>query len=99
MNTGVAPKWLAHFARTGARLWLSMALVLAWLNPARANPYLAKSGERAVTVRIATCAVAGGFAHLYTGLDNNLFEQYGVKMEHVCIPGRGPPLAALAPDG
>ena len=51
MNTGVAPKWLAHSARTGARLWLSMALVLAWLNPARANPYLAKPGERAVTVR------------------------------------------------
>src|SRR5437773_5001889 len=98
MNTGVAPKWLAHFARTGARLWLSMALVLAWLNPARANPYLAKPGERAVTVRIATCAVSGGFAHLYTALDNNLFEKYGFKMEHVFIRGSGSSLAALAAD-
>ena len=98
MNTGVAPKWLAHSARTGARLWLSMALVLAWLNPARANPYLAKPGERAVTVRIATCAVSGGFAHLYTALDNNLFEKYGFKMEHVFIRGSGPSLAALAAD-
>src|SRR5438034_8286618 len=98
MNTGVAPKWLAHSARTGGRLTLSMALVLAWLNPARANPYLAKPGERAVTVRIATCAVSGGFAHLYTALDNNLFEKYGFKMEHVFIRGSGPSLAALAAD-
>src|SRR5436309_71509 len=98
MNTGVAPKWLAHSARTGARLWLSMALVLIWLNPARANPYLAKPGERAVTVRIATCAVSGGFAHLYTALDNNLFEKYGFKMEHVYIRGSGPSLAALTAD-
>src|SRR6266581_3850130 len=98
MNTGVAPKWLAHFARTGARLWLSMALVLAWLNPARANPYLAKSGERAVTVRIATCAVSGGFAHLYTALDNNLFDKYGFRMEHVFIRGSGPSVAALMAD-
>src|SRR2546429_2150432 len=75
-----------------------MALVLAWLNPARANPYLAKPGERAVTVRIATCAVSGGFAHLYTALDNNLFEKYDFKMEHVFIRGSGPSLAALAAD-
>src|SRR5437773_10965307 len=98
MNTGVAPKWLAHFARTGARLWLSMALVLAWLNPARANPYLAQSGERAVTLRIVTVAVSGGFAHLYTALDNNLFEKYGFKMEYVLIRGNRPSLAALAAD-
>src|SRR3989442_14762673 len=98
MNIGVAPKWLAHFARTRARLWLSMALVLAWLNPVRANPYLAKPGERAVTVRIATCAVSGGFAHLYTALDNHLFDKYGFKLEHVYIRGSGPSLAALAAD-
>jgi len=32
--------------------------------PVQANPYLAKSGERPLAIRIATCAVSGGFAHL-----------------------------------
>jgi ABC-type nitrate/sulfonate/bicarbonate transport system substrate-binding protein len=82
------------------RGWLgfSLALVVAWLNPARANPYLAKLGERPVAVRIATCAVSGGFTHLYTALDNHLFDKYGLKMEHVFIRGSGPSLAALAAD-
>ena len=37
---------------------------------AHANPYLAKPGEVAVKTRIGTCAVTGGFMHLYTALDN-----------------------------
>jgi NitT/TauT family transport system substrate-binding protein len=63
-----------------------------------ANPYLPTSGERPVNVRIATCAVSGGFAHLYTALENNLFEKYSFKMEHVYIRGSGPSLAALMAD-
>lgn len=68
--------------------------------PAQAqnNPYLAKAGERPVNIRIATCAVSGGFAHLYAALDNNLFDKYGVKMEHVYIRGSNSALAALAAD-
>jgi len=63
-----------------------------------ANPYLARSGERAVGIRIATCAVSGGFAHLYTALENRLFDRYGFRIEHVFIRGSGPSLAALTAD-
>src|SRR5882724_2705861 len=63
-----------------------------------ANPYLAKAGERSTNIRIATCAVSGGFAHLYTALENHLFDKYGFKMEHVFIRGSGPSLAALMAD-
>jgi len=65
---------------------------------AQANPYLARSGEHPISIRIATCAVSGGFSHLYTALENNLFEKYGFKMEHVFIRGSGPSLAALMAD-
>jgi NitT/TauT family transport system substrate-binding protein len=63
-----------------------------------ANPYLAKPGERPVTLRIATCAVSGGFVHLYTAMDNGLFDKYGIKLEHIYIRGSGPALAALSSD-
>lgn len=65
---------------------------------ASANPYLAKPGEWPVHVRIATCALSGGFAHLYTALENNLFDKYGFKTEHVFIRGSRPSLAALMAD-
>ena len=71
---------------------------VAAANSVWANPYLAKPGERAVSVRIATCAVSGGFAHLYTALENKLFDKYGFKIEHVFIRGNGPSLAALMAD-
>ncbi len=82
----------------GRGFLVSLLLVLLDVFSAHANPYLAKSGERHVAIRIATCAVSGGFAHLYTALDNNLFDKYGFKMEHVYIRGSGPSLAALAAD-
>jgi ABC-type nitrate/sulfonate/bicarbonate transport system substrate-binding protein len=63
-----------------------------------ANPYLAKTGERPINIRIATCAVSGGFAHLYTALENNLFDKYGFRMEHVFIRGSGRALEALMAD-
>ena len=64
----------------------------------RANPYLAKPGETPVIARAATCAITGGFIHLYTALDNGLFEKYGMKVESVSIRGSGVALAALAAD-
>ncbi|HXG50444.1 MAG TPA: ABC transporter substrate-binding protein [candidate division Zixibacteria bacterium] len=80
----------------------SAVLAVLWLfaagGPAAANPYVAGPNERPVTVRIATCAVSGGFTHLYTALDHGLFDKYGVRMEHVYIRGSGPSLAALAAD-
>jgi NitT/TauT family transport system substrate-binding protein len=63
-----------------------------------ANPYLAKPGEKSVLLRISTCAISGGFVHLYTALDNGLFDKYGLKFEHIYIRGSGPNLAALAGD-
>src|SRR5215831_3216539 len=63
-----------------------------------ANPYLAKPGERPIAMRVSTCAVSGGFVHLYTGLDYGLFEKYGVKLENVFVRGSAQNLTALATD-
>ena len=65
---------------------------------AHANPYLAKAGDAPATVRVAACAITGGFIHLYAALDNGLFEKYGMKVEFVSIRGSGISLAALAAD-
>lgn len=65
---------------------------------ALANPYLAKPGESLTSMRISTCAVSGGFVHLYTALDNGLFEKYGLKFENIFIRGSGPNLTALVGD-
>ena len=77
-----------------------LAFLLSALSPLilYANPYLAKPGERPVSLRIATCAVSGGFVHLYAALDNGLFDKYGLKLEHIYIRGSGPALAALSGD-
>ena len=77
---------------------LSLLLIIASTAFAQVNPYLARPGERPMSVRIATCAVSGGFAHLYTALENDLFDKYGFKVEHVFIRGSGPALAALMAD-
>ena len=63
-----------------------------------ANPYLPKPGERPLSMRVSTCAVSGGFVHLYTALDNGLFDKYGMKFENVFIRGSGPNLSALSGD-
>ncbi len=63
-----------------------------------ANPYLPKPGEKTLSFRISTCAVSGGFIHLYTALDNGLFDKYGMKFENIFIRGSGPNLSALAGD-
>jgi NitT/TauT family transport system substrate-binding protein len=63
-----------------------------------ANPYLAKSGESRINLRIGTCAVTGGFVHLYTALDYGLFDKYGLRFEQIFIRGSAPALAALSGD-
>jgi ABC-type nitrate/sulfonate/bicarbonate transport system substrate-binding protein len=75
-------------------------IVALSLNPgiAIANPYLAKPGEPTVRVRIGACAVTGGFIHLYSALDNRLFEKYGINAESIVVRGGGVALAALASD-
>ena len=65
---------------------------------AGANPYLAKPGEATANVHVATCAVSGGFIHLYTALDNGLFDKYGLKVDNKFISGSAMNLAALSAD-
>jgi ABC-type nitrate/sulfonate/bicarbonate transport system substrate-binding protein len=62
---------------------------------ARANPYLAKPGDPVVPIRVATCAISGGFIHLYPALDNRLFEKYGLRPEFLLVRGAGVSAAAL----
>src|SRR5918999_6029013 len=67
-------------------------------HPSIANPYLPKPCERPLSMRISTCAVSGGFVHLYTALDNGLFDKYGMKFDNIFIRGSGPNLSALSGD-
>src|SRR4030095_10991451 len=63
-----------------------------------ANPYLAKAGEPVIKARVGTCAVTGGFIHLYTAFDNPVFDKYGITPEHVVLRGGVVAMAALASD-
>jgi len=81
--------------RMGILSFLFSSLLAATVS---ANPYLAKTGERPLSMRVSTCAVSGGFVHLYTALDNGLFEKYGLKFENIFIRGSGANLSALAGD-
>jgi ABC-type nitrate/sulfonate/bicarbonate transport system substrate-binding protein len=77
---------------------IALVLLMSSDAVAQVNPYLARPGERPTSIRIATCAVSGGFAHLYTALENDLFDKYGFNVEQVFIRGSGPALAALVAD-
>jgi ABC-type nitrate/sulfonate/bicarbonate transport system substrate-binding protein len=79
---------------------LTIALLFVFFLVVRvhANPYLSKPGERPVKLKIATCAISGGFAHLYTALDYGIFDKYGIKMEHIFIRGSSAALSSLAAD-
>ena len=95
-------RFLPGFTRRAwVGVWIAFFLVAgSMIRPAgvTANPYLAKPGDPAVSVRVATCAVSGGFIHLYTAIDNNLFDKYGIKVNHIYIRGSGISLTALASD-
>lgn len=81
------------------KLSIRATLILIFLQAgAFANPYLPKPGERPLSLRISTCAVSGGFIHLYTALDNGLFDKYGMKLENIFIRGSAQNLVALASD-
>ena len=64
-------------------------------NRAQANPYLTKTGDAPIPIRVATCAISGGFMHLYTALDNHLFDRCGLKPEFLLLHGAGVSMAAL----
>lgn len=83
--------------RIVVRAILGLVLLL-WHSAAQANPYLARPGEAVAKIRIGTCAVTGGFMHLYAALENRLFDKYGLVTEHVVVRGGSVALAALAAD-
>jgi NitT/TauT family transport system substrate-binding protein len=83
---------------TMTRLLTFIILGVLWalpIAPAEGNPYLAKPGEAAVPIRVATCAISGGFIHLYTALDHRLFDKYGLRPEFLLVRGAGVSAAAL----
>ena len=59
------------------------------------NPYLPAPGEPLTNIRVSTCAVSGGFVHLYTAMEAGLLEKYGFRVEHITISGSAPALTAL----
>jgi NitT/TauT family transport system substrate-binding protein len=79
---------------------LTFAIVLmhAHGESAHANPYLARPGEPVVKARVGTCAVTGGFIHLYAALNNRIFDKYGINVEHVVLRGGVVAMAALTSD-
>lgn len=94
-------KDIVHVPRLGLLMKCLFAVVVTFhccVGLAQANPYLAKPGEAPIRLRIATCAVSGGFMHLYAALDNGLFNKYGISFEHIHIQASAPSLAALAAD-
>jgi NitT/TauT family transport system substrate-binding protein len=60
------------------------------------NPFVAAPGAPLQTIRVAACAVSGGFIQLYTALEGGLFARYGLEVEQVTIRGSGAALAALS---
>jgi ABC-type nitrate/sulfonate/bicarbonate transport system substrate-binding protein len=65
---------------------------------AQANPYLARPGEAPAKTRVGTCAVTGGFIHLYAALDGRLFDKYGIAVEHIVLRGGLTAMTALGSD-
>jgi NitT/TauT family transport system substrate-binding protein len=86
------------FRRMKATSIVFVFLILLAETVALANPYLPKPGEKTLSMRVSTCAVSGGFVHLYTALDNGLFDKYGIKLENIFIRGGAQNLTALATD-
>jgi len=109
---GVRPDYSAHrivtpilsFPRQGERknIWSTCASIFALtltVTSVGANPYLPKSGEPPVNIRVGTCGTSGGFIHFYAALANSLFDKYGIKVEPVTLRGGAVTLTALASDG
>jgi len=85
--------------RSSAQQILLAALWVAWSwSAAFATHYLPKPGEKTLSMKISTCAISGGFVHLYTALDNGLFDKYGMKFENIFIRGSAQNMTALATD-
>ena len=77
----------------------AIAIILSFdTGSVTANPYLPKPGEAPIAARVGTCAITGGFIHLYSALYNGLFNKYAIKVEHISLRGGVVSLAALTAD-
>jgi NitT/TauT family transport system substrate-binding protein len=83
--------------KTRRSAW-TIALTLSLAAGVRANPYIPKPGEAPIAARVGTCAITGGFIHLYSALHSGLFNKYGIKVEHISLRGGVVSLAALTAD-
>lgn len=81
-----------------ARRLVAVTCFLFMSAPALATHYLPKPGEKILSMKVSTCAISGGFVHLYTALDNGLFDKYGMKFENIFIRGSAQNMTALATD-
>lgn len=88
----------AKHISTVRRILAATLLVACYSSVASASHYLPKPGEKTLSMKISTCAITGGFIHLYTALDNGLFDKYGMKFENIFIRGSAQNLTALATD-
>ena len=79
-------------------LWIVAIVLILTPRPVTANPYLPKAGESPIAARVGTCAITGGFIHLYSALYNGLFSKYGIKVEHISLRGGVVSMAALSAD-
>jgi NitT/TauT family transport system substrate-binding protein len=79
-------------------LWIVAIVLILAPGPVTANPYLPKPGEPPMPARVGSCAITGGFIHLYSALHNGLFDRYGIKVEHISLRGGVVSLAALSAD-
>jgi len=70
---------------------------MALLRPIRGSRRASSAFQKS-SVRAATCAVSGGFVHMYSAIDHGIFDKYGIKVNHIYIRGSGISLAALASD-
>jgi len=80
------------------RLAVVVIFVFLFSSYVHANPFLPKPGEPAISARVGTCSITGGFIHFYSALYNGLFDKYGLKIEHVTLRGGVVSLAALSAD-
>ena len=95
-GTPAAPKAASETGGAAASAAPSSRVSVAAPAASPANPYLAAPGEAPMPITVATSAVTGGFIHLYTAIEANLFEKYGFQVEQVTIQGSAPGLSALA---
>jgi ABC-type nitrate/sulfonate/bicarbonate transport system substrate-binding protein len=84
--------------KISSSFWLIAIVLTLAAGPVRANPYLPKPGESPIAARVGSCAITGGFIHLYSALHNGLFDRYGIKVEHISLRGGVVSLAALSTD-